>query len=79
MALLGLKEIIISGREVILKLADTAAKVYPFPAKNIAGLAVLVISFLLASWIINTLFKNKSNFLIKLLGTGALFYILWIW
>lgn len=80
MEISGLKEIIINGREVIIKLAEALSKLIPqFPANNIAGVIVLLISFWIASSIFNLFPNFKSNLLIKLLGTGALFYFLWLW
>lgn len=76
----SLKGLILNGREIMISLGGIISKFIPqFAADKIAGLIVLVISF----WIISTAFEliptTKSKLLYKLIGTGALFYFLWLW
>lgn len=79
MELSGLKAILVSGRDIILNLSNFISKGIPFTGDKIAIVLVLLISFWIASSIISIFPNLKSNFLIKLLATGGLFYVLWIW
>jgi len=80
MNLLVIKDFIINSRELVVQVANAIYKFLPvFPAENLAGLLVLVLSFLIAHYLVNFFPKLEYSLLIKLLGTAALFYVLWLW
>ena len=74
----SLKATIVSGRDIAIAFGDFLSKLLPFEGSKIAGLIILVLSFILVSWIVNS-FSPKNNIIPKLIGTGALFYFLWLW
>lgn len=80
MDLTNLKEILVSGREIVITLGSTISKFIPqFSAENIAAFLVLVLCFLIVNSLLNMISGKYSNFLTKILATGGLFYLLWLW
>lgn len=69
------KELLISGREIVLNIATALSKVFPFPAENIKVVIILALSFFLANLLIN-LIPMKNKFVIKLIATAGIFYLL---
>lgn len=76
----NLKEILLTEREWTTNIATGLTNFFhiPFLPENVAAVIILVISFLAVNALVNFFSKN-SNGLIKLLGTGALFWFLWLW